>query len=100
VIGGPVKLRARWSSAEPPEAGQFFASARGRWIYRIVDVKRIDPRKNVRRYGYILTCERWLPEDVPDEAQIRPWAWDRREKAATKIGQNDRRGDKTSPKRP
>jgi len=82
MIGGPVQIRARWGGYTPEE-GTWFASARGRFVYRVAAVRRIDPRQNRHRYAYALTCERWSPEDVPAEAAVQPWKWDRRKRRRT-----------------
>lgn len=77
MIGEPVRIKARWPRGAP-HVGEFFASPRGRWIYRIVGIRRIDPRKSVNRYGFDLTCERWLPEDLPQDAIVNEWRRDGR----------------------
>jgi hypothetical protein len=72
-------LRARWFGEEP-SCGAFLMAPRGRTAYCIVNVRRIDPRRNSKRYGFVLEVERWLPEDVPAFATIFEWHWDKRQK--------------------
>lgn len=79
--GDPRKVKARWHYGEPAE-GDWFASARGRLAYRIVDVERIDPRRSARGYTHRLVVQRFPKAEVPEGVVIRPWAWDRPAKAS------------------
>lgn len=80
MIGKPCKLTARWGRGAPPAPGQFIKSQspRARYAYEITAVKRIDPTKNKGRYNYRLTCVRWQPSEVPAEATVHLWVWDKR----------------------
>lgn len=79
MIGKPCTLTARWPGT-PPGPGQFLKSPgpRARYAYEITAVKRIDPKKNKGRYNLRLVCVRWQPSEVPPEATIHEWHWDRR----------------------
>ena len=73
-------LRARWLGGAPFR-GAFLIAPRGQTAYRIVNVRRVNPRRNVRRYAFVLIVERWLLEDVPGDALVFEWRWDRRSRS-------------------
>lgn len=73
------KLTARWSvrlSGEP-RPGVLFGAPRGRTIYEIVSARRIERRRR-GGYNFLLTCVRHARGDIPPEATVLHWAWDKR----------------------
>jgi len=79
VTYGTTRIRARYPQG-PPNVGDFVASRRPRFAYRVVAVERIDPSRSAGRYNVILTCERWSPEDVPHGATVHTFVWDVRKR--------------------
>lgn len=63
---------------DPPRVGELMASASGKTVYRVLGVVLLriagDPLGNRHR----LTCRRLARCEVPADAPIHPWRWDRR----------------------
>lgn len=67
-------LRFRWEG-ELPRVGQFLKAPRGRTAYEIVAI-----RSRPGDHGDVGTFKvaRWTPSEVPPEATVHPWQWDKR----------------------
>jgi hypothetical protein len=81
-----MKLRARWTGSPLPSVGDYLMSAmRPRFAYRICEVARIDrivcwdPVLKTEFQYYTIAAERKLLGDVPENARVHPWRWDKRE---------------------
>lgn len=73
------KLTARWHGPMPLP-GHFLKAPKGRTAYEFVSARRINPRGNRRRYGYVFTVVRHPASSVPAAATVHEWRWDRRER--------------------
>jgi hypothetical protein len=72
-----ITLRAR-STGDDLTAGMLMASAKGRAVYRIVQVTRTRRVGGPEGYRLRLVCERLSRSDVPEGATIMPWCRDQR----------------------
>lgn len=80
-------LTARWPVlGEQPTVGMLMAAKRGRTVYRVVEVTRMNPDRNSGGYRYRLKCARLTRADVPEGIWIAEWKWDRREPRRHRLG--------------
>lgn len=72
-----VKVRASWNGPSPKVGDVLMSAVRPRGAYLITEVRaasgRYDLRLEVRRIGV---------DEVPPDAAIHPWRWDRRGRKA------------------
>lgn len=81
-----VKMRARWDGA-PPKVGEYLMSqVRPRFAYRICEVARVDrivswdPTLKTEFQHYTIAALRVPVTEVPKDARVHPWRWDKRDK--------------------
>ena len=90
-----MKLRARWTGA-PPRIGDYLMSpTRPRYAYRVCAIDaaadravRWDPELKLEVRRLTITVDRLSARDVPRDARIHPWRWDKREPRRRAAGQS------------
>lgn len=74
----PVTLNMTWRG-ERPTVGCFLRTARGRTAYEITGIRAVkSTMKTLGCRRLVLTCRRWEPKEVPDEATVFEFTWNRR----------------------
>lgn len=74
----PVTLNMTWRG-ERPKVGCFLRTARGRTAYEITAIRAAkSTMKTLGSRRLVLTCARWEPKEVPAEATVLGFTWNRR----------------------